>query len=53
MVQVVVVNKTGECINANLTTMDKLYKKCGFKKSEGFEIERHLDVGSKKERNMP
>ena len=32
MVQIVVVNKTGECINTNLTTMVELYKKCGFKK---------------------
>ena len=40
MVQVVIVNKTGECSSANMTTTDELYKKCGCKKAEGFE-KRH------------
>lgn len=40
MVQVVIVNKTGECVSANISAVDELYKKCGFKKTNGFE-ERH------------
>ena len=40
MVQVVLVNKTGELTSANITALDMLYKKAGFKKVEGFE-ERH------------
>ena len=43
MVQAVIVNKTGECINTNLTTVDELYKKCGLKKKEGFEESTHLE----------
>ena len=40
MVKVVLVNKTGELTSANITALDMLYKKAGFKKAEGFE-ERH------------
>jgi len=37
---VVLVNKTGELTGANITALEVLYKKAGFKKADGFE-ERH------------
>ena len=40
MVQAVVVNKTGKCIEVHVDHVNELYKKCGYKKMGDF-IERH------------
>ena len=38
MVQVVIIDKTGNCNNNNIINIDDLYKKCGFKKVDDFEM---------------
>ena len=37
MTQILKIEKNGNIINNKIATINELYKKCGFRKQEGFE----------------